>query len=50
MPAVPTQTEPRVRRAPPLTRHPTVLGTGAFLREAVITNSDLETRVHTSDA
>src|SRR5205807_6474765 len=50
MPAVPTQLEPRVQRAPQLTRHAAVLGTGVFVPEGVITNSDLEAMVHTSDA
>jgi len=50
MPAVPTQTELRVQRAAPITRHAAVLGTGAFAPPGVISNADLEEMVHTSDA
>ena len=50
MPAVPTQLEPRVQRAPQLTRHAAVLGTGSFVPDGVISNADLEAMVHTSDA
>ncbi|TMF14982.1 MAG: ketoacyl-ACP synthase III [Chloroflexi bacterium] len=50
MPAVPTQLEPRVQRAPQLTRHAAVLGTGSFVPDGIISNADLEAMVHTSDA